>query len=145
MFRVALVAAMLTGCAHAPPPAATPPETDDAPPASSETPSAPNQPVAKFANIPPAYFDQQVVAKSDPHLPDSVKVAHAGEKDLVAMFKVCANPAGEIVSVFTIVSIPGADDAIADTIRTWRLKPQPIGLCTLARFVFDVPRPAKKR
>jgi hypothetical protein len=80
-----------------------------------------------------------------PHLADAVKTAHAGG-DLPSIYKVCANTEGKIVAVFTVQSIPEADSAIADTIRQWRLKPQPVGVCTLVRFVFrtDMP-PAKKR
>jgi len=42
--------------------------------------------------------------------------------------------------VAPLQSIAGADEAIMATLRTWQLKPQPIPICSLSRFVFTVDR-----
>jgi hypothetical protein len=102
--------------------------------------SAAAPPVAPAAlrakNVPPAMFEQQLLAAPAPHLPDVVKKRARGE--LVGMYKICAATDGKIIEVAPLQSIAGADEAIMATLRTWQLKPQPMPICSISRFVFSV-------
>jgi hypothetical protein len=87
-------------------------------------------------NVPPHFFDKEMVSMEDPHLPSSLKAAAAG-KELTAMYKVCVGRHGRVTSVSVLSSIPdGGDDAIMATVFRWKLKPQPTPICTIARWVF---------
>ncbi|MDB4966928.1 MAG: hypothetical protein JWN44_2617 [Myxococcales bacterium] len=88
--------------------------------------------------MPLQFFEAQLLEKPAPHLPDGVKIAHVGEQ-LVALYKVCAAPDGTMATVSIMEGIPGADAAIVDTLRHWRVRPQAgLGICTLSRFVFSI-------
>ena len=54
------------------------------------------------------------------------------------MVKICIDQAGKVNQVQIIQGIPGADNDILSTIRTWKYKPQPIPICSMTRFVFNV-------
>src|SRR5262249_48793363 len=94
----------------------------------------------KAKNVPPLLFEAELLEGPMPHPPDSVKSKHANE-DVVGMYKVCAGTDGAIQRAQVVVSIPGADGTILDTIRKWRLKPQPLPICAMQRFVFSVRPP----
>lgn len=100
--------------------------------------SAVAPPAVRAKNVPPHFFDEQMVAHSDPHLPDAV-LAKAKARELVWTGKVCANADGTIGQVAVIQGIPGADAKVIETLRTWRLRPQPLPVCTVIRLVYDVP------
>ena len=93
-------------------------------------------------NVPPHLFDTELIEHPTPHLPENVLVKAAG-RQLPWLGKVCANADGSISQVSVVSGIPGADSAISETVRTWRLRPQPIPICTIVRFVFDVPAKRK--
>jgi hypothetical protein len=60
-----------------------------------------NEPPAepKAKNVPPHYFDEQLIEHPTPHLPDAVKAKHAGESELVWTAKLCARTDGTISRV----------------------------------------------
>ena len=87
-------------------------------------------------NVPPHLFESLLVASPTPHLPDAVKRRARGE--LVGVYKICAATNGKVTTVAPLQSIPGADEAIMTTLRTWQITPQPMPICTSTRFVFAV-------
>jgi hypothetical protein len=89
-------------------------------------------------NVPPYALEAQRLAGASPHLPDFVKVTRKGLGDLPFLARVCVDQAGVVNHVEVMQGIPGADDAIVQTLRGWRYKPQPIPVCFLSRFVFNV-------
>jgi hypothetical protein len=52
--------------------------------------------------------------------------------------KVCIDQSGAVSQVQPLVDIPGADEALIATIRTWRYRPQPIPVCFVASWVFSI-------
>jgi len=116
------------------------------PKAPSATPAAADVPAAqKLRNVPPHYFDTQVVQRPPfPRLPDNVKAQVAGhETTFVA--KLCADSDGDITEVSVIESIPGADALIVDSLRQWQLRPQATPICSLLRLVYSVDTPPTKK
>jgi len=93
----------------------------------------------RYKNVPPNVLSEQVIESTTPRLPDMTKVAN-GRTQLAGTYKVCVDANGQVSVVDVISSIVGADQAIADTLRTWKYKPQPVPICGLYRFVFLVRR-----
>ena len=52
--------------------------------------------------------------------------------------KVCVGNDGKVFQVNVLASIPGADDAIVNTIKQWTYKAQPVSVCTVQNIVFDL-------
>jgi hypothetical protein len=94
-------------------------------------------------NVSPHEFETQQVAAPIPHLPDAVKAKHASGPDLTWMGKVCVQGDGTVDQVSVLSGIPGADDAIVTTLRTWRLRPQVQPICSMVRFVFALEPPQR--
>ena len=46
-------------------------------------------------------------------------------------YKICIEQSGSVKDVSTVSSIPGADESIIATLRSWTFKPQPIPVCTM--------------
>ena len=89
-------------------------------------------------NVPPHMFDVEALDRPMPQLPDEVRTRYAG-RDAIVMAKICAAMDGHIDQVSIISGIPGADATIVETLRRWRLRPQPIPICTLVKFQFATP------
>jgi hypothetical protein len=93
--------------------------------------AAPTKRVASFV------FDRERVGGTDPHLPDSVR-ARPGDK-LKGSYLICVGVDGKVQKVSTVQSIPGADHAIIDHIKSgWVYNPQPVPVCTNRTFVFQI-------
>lgn len=95
-------------------------------------------PPTKPKNINARALDNQQVSHAEPHLPDIIKIQRRGTGDARFAAKVCVNNDGKVFQVNVLSSIPGADDAIVNTIRTWTYKPQPVSVCFVANIVYDL-------
>jgi protein TonB len=100
-------------------------------------PAAPLPPV-KPKNIPPHQLDNEALYHPMPHLPDVIKAQRRGTGLSIFTAKICIAQTGLVQSVTVMQGIPGADDAIVATIKQWKYKPQPIPVCFVNNFEFDV-------
>ncbi len=89
-------------------------------------------------NVAPHQLDAQKIAGADPHLPEFVKLARRGLGDNAFAARICVDQAGSVSRVDVLSGIPGADEAIVAALRQWRYRTQPIPVCFVSRFVFDV-------
>ena len=103
----------------------------------------PQGPSSKPTNVPPHYFELQLVEKPMPRLPDAVKARATGS--LTGMYKICASTDGQISTVIT-----AAVDPRRRTTTSRRRcapggsQPQPIPICSMLKFEFAAgPRPKK--
>ena len=92
----------------------------------------------KAKNVPPHIFDSEKLSGEMPHLPDIVKIQRKGTGDAIFMAKVCVDQGGRVNQVSIMQGIPGADNDIMGTLRTWKFKPQPVPICSLFRIVFTI-------
>ena len=92
----------------------------------------------KPKNVPPYMLDQQKISGDAPHLPDIVKIQRKGTGDAIFMAKICIDQSGRVSQISVIQGIPGADQSILATLRTWKYKPQPLPICSMSRFVFSI-------
>jgi protein TonB len=92
----------------------------------------------KAKNVPPHVFDSEKLSGEMPHLPDIVKIQRKGTGEAIFMAKVCVDQSGHVNQVSIMQGIPGADNDIMGTLRTWRFKPQPVPICSLFRIVFTI-------
>jgi hypothetical protein len=95
-------------------------------------------PAPKPRNLPPHALDAQRIAGALPHLPPAVVAAHHGLGDSTFTARLCVDQSGAVSSVTVLAGIPGADAGIVSTLRGWRYKPQPIPVCFITQFVYDV-------
>ncbi len=93
---------------------------------------------AKPKNVPAHMLEQQKISGDMPHLPDIVKIQRKGTGEAVAMVKVCIDQGGRVNQVSILQGIPGADNDIMSTVRGWKYKPQPIPICSMVRFEFQI-------
>ena len=89
-------------------------------------------------NLPPHALDAQRIAGAMPHLPSSVIGARRGLGETTFTARLCVEQSGAVSSVTVLSGIPGADSGIVSTVRGWRYKPQPIPVCFITQFVYDV-------
>jgi uncharacterized protein (DUF2147 family) len=148
--KVEPVAAKSEAPAVAAVPAAHAPTPAQAAPASAPHPvegatSKPNAPTAvasmaaqKPRNVNQRTLDSQQLSHADPHLPANVRSQRSGTGDARFMGKVCVNTEGKVYSVNVLSGIPGGDESIVSTIKSWTYKPQPVSVCFVANFVFDL-------
>lgn len=128
--------------APAPAPVATAPATAPKPvtgPASGGKPAA----IASMApqkpkNVNARTLDSQQIYHPDPQLPAIVRSQRRGTGDARFAAKVCLGNDGRVFQVNVLSSIPGADDAIVNTIKQWTYKPQPVSVCFVANIVYDL-------
>jgi protein TonB len=92
----------------------------------------------KPKNVPPAKFDADAIYRPDPHLPGIVLIQRKGTGDAIWLGKVCLDTGGKVSQVTTLQGIPGADNDIIATMRTWKFKPQPFPICTMLRLVYHI-------
>jgi protein TonB len=95
-------------------------------------------PPAKPKNVPPHMLEQQKLSGELPHLPDIVKIQRKGTGLAISMVKVCIDQGGNVNQVSIIQGIPGADAAILQAVRMWRYKAQPIPICSMVKFEFQI-------
>ena len=95
-------------------------------------------PPPKAKNVPPHMLEQQKLSGDMPHLPDIVKIQRKGTGEAVAMVKICIDQSGHVNQVSVIQGIPGADNDILSTVRSWKYKPQPIPICSMVKFEFSI-------
>lgn len=96
-------------------------------------------PAPRPRNVPPHTLDAQRVAGAMPHLPASVIGARRGLGETTFTARLCVDQSGAVSSVTVLSGIPGADADIVSTVRGWRYRPQPIPVCFITQFVYDVP------
>jgi serine/threonine protein kinase len=95
-------------------------------------------PAQKPRNVAAHTLDSQQIVHADPQLPAFVRSQRKGTGDARFVAKVCVNNDGRVYQVNVLSSIPGADDAILNTIKQWSYKPQPVSVCFVANIVFDL-------
>jgi protein TonB len=95
-------------------------------------------PAAKPKNVPPHTLEQAKLSGEMPHLPDIVKIQRKGTGLAISMVKVCIDQSGNVNQVSVLQGIPGADAAIISAVRAWRYKPQPIPICSMVKFEFQI-------
>ena len=78
------------------------------------------------------------VSRDEPHLPDAVKAQHKGEPDLMFFALVCVDTGGAVTDIKVKVGITGADESILRTMRSWKVKPQPIPICYPVKLLYTV-------
>jgi hypothetical protein len=62
----------------------------------------------------------------------------AGTPEARFMGKVCINNEGRVYQVQVLSGIPGADNEIVGTIKSWQYKAQPVSVCFVASIEFSV-------
>ncbi len=97
---------------------------------------APSRPRPK--NVPPHHLDNDAIFHPEPHLPEVIKAQRRGTEPPVFGARLCVDESGSVFQLQVIQSIPGADEAIVATLRQWRYRPQPIPVCFVANFQFDI-------
>lgn len=115
-----------------------PPTDGGTTPTAAAAPATPAPPKAK--NVPPFQFDQAKISGDNPHLPDAVKARYAKAGKAVGIYKICVDSKGDVSSFQTVQSIPGGDEAVMATVRTWKFKPQVEPICSVSRFMFMIDR-----
>ena len=95
-------------------------------------------PPVKPKNVPVAKFDAERISGAMPSLPDIVKIQRKGTGDAIFLAKVCVDQGGNVSQISIMQGIPGADQQIMQTVRSWKFKPQQIPMCSLTRFVFTI-------
>jgi hypothetical protein len=125
--------------ASAPPPSAPRPVEG----AASSKPAAAPAAVASMApqkprNVNARTLDGQQLSHAEPHLPDIIRIQRRGTGDARFAAKVCVNNDGKVYQVNVLSGIPGADDSIVNTIKSWTYKPQPVSVCFVQSIVYDL-------
>jgi serine/threonine protein kinase len=97
-------------------------------------------PAQKPKNVSARTLDGQQVYHPDPHLPPIImaQLKNAGTPDARFAGKVCINNEGRVYQVQVLSGIPGADNEIVNTIKTWQYKAQPVSVCFVASIEFSV-------
>jgi hypothetical protein len=118
------------------PPGIGPPNVGPGTPCSGDNCVA--APAPKPHNIAPHALDAQRLSGAMPHLPASVIGARRGLGDSTFTARLCVDTAGAVSSVTVLAGIPGADGDIVSTLRGWRYKPQPIPVCFITQFTYEI-------
>jgi hypothetical protein len=90
----------------------------------------------QYKNVPPHVLDS---ARISGDMPDLIKIQRRRSQDEVSgRYKVCIGTDGHVRSVEVVSTIDKAsDESIQATVGQWIYKPQPIGICSMIRFVFN--------
>lgn len=96
-------------------------------------------PLGGGAKVVPSFvIDRERLSAPDPVLPDDVASRFAGQAAR-GTYRICVDMAGNVSSVETVSAIAGADDTIINHLKsTWKYKPQPVPICTVRKFVFNI-------
>jgi TonB family protein len=101
-------------------------------------PTGLDRPAVKPKVVPAVLIKKDKISVGDdPHLPFEVKILHPCES-LTGSYKVCVEPNGTIGSVDVVQGIPGADEGIISSVKAWRYQPQPLPICFIQFFEFQV-------
>jgi hypothetical protein len=95
-------------------------------------------PPQKPKNVAARTLDSLQVYHPDPQLPAFIRSQRRGTGDVRFAAKVCVGPDGRVYQVNVLASIPGADDAIVNTIKQWTYKTLPVSMCTVQNIVFTI-------
>jgi protein TonB len=95
-------------------------------------------PAPRPRNVSPHQLDTEKIAGADPHLPEFVKNARRGMADTRFVARLCVDRGGSVSRVDVLQGIPGADEPIIRTLRGWQYKPQPVPVCFVGNFVFNI-------
>jgi hypothetical protein len=124
------------------PPGVGPPGTDTQPGDAHALPcsgaNCVSAPAPKPRNLPPHALDAQRLAGAMPHLPAAVIGARRGLGESTFTARLCLDTGGAVSSVTVLAGIPGADADIVATLRGWRYKPQPIPVCFVTQFTYEI-------
>ena len=100
--------------------------------------SAPPPPPVAPKKVPPHVFEQAILSKVIPHLPDVVKIQRRGTGPATYRALVCIDAAGSVTRVQTIESIPGGDEVCTAALHQWKFKPQPLPICSIVELEFQI-------
>jgi hypothetical protein len=94
----------------------------------------------KPKNVNARTLDGQQLSHTEPHLPGLISAQYHSRQQSEARFtgKVCIDNSGKVFQVSVLAGIPGADNDIINTIKSWTYKPQPVSVCFVANLVFSV-------
>jgi periplasmic protein TonB len=98
---------------------------------------APPPPPQKPVNKPAFLIKKDKLSGDLPRLPDVIKAQRRGST-VLGTYKICIDASGHVTTVTPVSSIPGADEPIIATLRTWAFKPQPIPVCFIDAFQFII-------
>jgi periplasmic protein TonB len=88
--------------------------------------------------VPSFVIDRERMSSPDPKLPDELATRYAGQS-VKGTYRICIDTEGNVLAVTVVNSIPGADEQIVGHLKqTWKYKPQPVPVCTVRNFVFNV-------
>lgn len=89
--------------------------------------------------VPSFVFDKERISSPDPHLSDSFKDRHA-KQSVTATYRICVGPDGRISEASVVRGLGGTeDDAVIQQLRSsWAYKPQPLPVCSIRNFVFNI-------
>jgi len=83
-------------------------------------------------------FDRERLKFPNPHLPEGFLQAHANQK-LRGTYRICVDTEGNISKMETVSSLSGADETVIQQVSaTWQYKPQPVPVCTIRVFEFQI-------
>lgn len=103
------------------------------------TAAPPPPPPAPPKMVPSFVFDKQRLSSPDPRLSDPYKDRHP-KQSVTATYRICVGPDGRITEVSVIRGLGGTEDdhVIRQLRATWRYKPQPLPVCSVRNFVFNI-------
>lgn len=122
-----------------------PPDDSDAPPIPGNDPPSnppapplpPPEPPRPPKKVPFFLIKKQQLSGAEPHLPQIIKQQRRGQT-VIGTYLICIAKDGHVSDVTTLQGIPGADEEIGQTLRTWLYKEQAIPVCFAQHFEFIV-------
>jgi protein TonB len=95
-------------------------------------------PAGQPKTVPQFVLSASKLNAPDPHLPDWFRNQHAGQT-VRGTYRVCIRQDGRVSDVYSIAGIPGADQAVIETVKSqWMFKPQGLPVCAPWVFVFKI-------
>jgi periplasmic protein TonB len=89
-------------------------------------------------NVPSFVIDKERLSSPDPRLPDELATRYAGQS-VSGKYRICIDTDGNVSAVSVVSPLNGADEQIMAHLKsTWKYKPQPVPICTVRNFVFNV-------
>lgn len=98
--------------------------------------SAVNEP-ANARPVSTVIFERKLISHPQPTLPEEV-ARRVPCRTITGTYQLCLHPEGSVDSVQPIVSIPGADRAIMQTLAEWRYEPHRVEQCLPVYISFQV-------
>lgn len=97
----------------------------------------PPPPPPKPVNKPAFLIKKDKISGDLPRLPEVIKAQRKGST-VIGTYKICIDTSGRVSEVTPVASIPGADEQVMATLRTWVFRPQPIPICFIDVFQFII-------